>query len=76
MKKFLLLIGVGIGFVAGSKAGTGPYKRLEGTIRELSRRPEVKRSIDAASDKVSEKVEEVQDTISSKVNSKLSSVSH
>jgi hypothetical protein len=39
MKKIMLLLGAGIGFVAGSKAGNGPYQQLEAKIRELTKRP-------------------------------------
>jgi hypothetical protein len=39
MKKITLLLGAGIGFVAGSKAGPGPYQQLEAKVRELMRRP-------------------------------------
>jgi hypothetical protein len=39
MKKITLLLGAGVGFVAGSKAGNGPYQQLEAKVRELMKRP-------------------------------------
>ncbi len=37
MKKLLLLIGFAVGFVAGSKAGTGPYNQLQSKVRSFTR---------------------------------------
>ena len=37
MKKLFLLIGFAVGFVAGSKAGAGPYNQLESKVRSLTR---------------------------------------
>jgi hypothetical protein len=54
MKKAWLLLGVGLGFVLGLRAGRAPYERLKSKARELARRPEVKRVVDAASDKASD----------------------
>jgi hypothetical protein len=51
MKKFLLLVGVGVGFVLGSKTGHGPYERLDRAVRELSGRRRVKHAVDTVTDK-------------------------
>jgi hypothetical protein len=51
MKKLLLLVGVVIGFVLGSKQGRKPYERLEAQVRQLTGRPEIKGAVDAESDK-------------------------
>lgn len=51
MKKLLLLVGVSVGFVVGSRAGKAPYQRLRNTLREVAGRPEVKQAVDAASEK-------------------------
>jgi tRNA A37 threonylcarbamoyladenosine dehydratase len=80
MKKLLLLVGIGLGFIAGSKAGRAPYERLEEKIRQVSGRPEVKQVVDAASDTVeavtdhavkaaTDKVADVSDKVSAKVSS-------
>jgi hypothetical protein len=37
MKKLFLLIGFAAGFVAGSKAGSGPYNQLESKVRSFTR---------------------------------------
>jgi hypothetical protein len=37
MKKLFLLIGFAVGFVAGSKAGSGPYNQLESKVRSITR---------------------------------------
>ncbi|HUC04483.1 MAG TPA: hypothetical protein VL961_03740 [Acidimicrobiales bacterium] len=39
MKKYMLLFGGAIGFLLGSKAGTGPYERVRGTVQELFGQP-------------------------------------
>jgi hypothetical protein len=44
MKKLFLLIGFAAGFVAGSKAGTGPYKQLESKVRSFARERDVNHS--------------------------------
>jgi hypothetical protein len=56
MKKLLLIIGVGIGFVLGSKQGRKPYERLEAQVRQLAGRPEIKGAVeDSASRAVDKK---------------------
>ncbi len=41
MMKTTFLLGAGIGFILGSRAGRGPYQQLETKVREFTRRPEV-----------------------------------
>jgi hypothetical protein len=41
MKRLWFLVGAGIGFVLGSRAGPGPYERLEAKVRSVTSRPEV-----------------------------------
>jgi hypothetical protein len=38
MKRFSFLLGAGVGFVLGSKAGSRPYEQLEATIRKVASR--------------------------------------
>jgi hypothetical protein len=84
MKKLWLLVGIGVGFVLGSKAGRKPYERLEGKIREVSGRAEVKQAADDVSDMEGEvtdeaidvatnKVADITDKVSSKVNHRTAS---
>ncbi len=60
MKKLLLLLGIGLGFVLGSRAGRAPYERLEGKARDLAGRPEVTDAFDAAAEKASTLVDHVK----------------
>jgi hypothetical protein len=38
MKRFLFLLGVGVGFVLGSRAGSRPYEHLEATVQKMASR--------------------------------------
>ena len=67
MKKLAFVIGLGVGFVLGSKAGSGPYEALEGKVRSLRHRPDVEQVVDRAKGAASEQVTEVVE----KVNAKL-----
>ncbi|WP_058234183.1 hypothetical protein [Devriesea agamarum] len=42
MKKIILLLGVGLGFVLGSRAGRGPYEKLRASVTGYVEDPEVK----------------------------------
>ena len=46
MKKLWFLVGLGVGFVLGSKAGPGPYKQVEAKVRSVTCRPEVRGTVD------------------------------
>jgi len=58
MKKLSLLLGVGLGFILGSKAGPRPYEQLEAKARSVTTRPEVQETKaklkSAAGDKIDE----------------------
>jgi hypothetical protein len=45
MGKFTFVVGAGIGFVVGSRFGTGPYEQLESKVRQISRRPDVQDTV-------------------------------
>ena len=51
MKRFLAVLGTGvvIGFVLGSRAGRGPYERLDAKVREVSGRDDVRAAAETAS---------------------------
>ena len=70
MKKLLLLVGVAVGFILGSKVGRQPYERLEAQIRQLAGRPEVKGAVDTLSDKAAD----ITDIAARAVNEKISDV--
>ncbi len=67
MKKWTFMIGLGIGFILGSKAGSGPWERLEQKVRSLKQRPEVEEAVERAKGVASDQVAEV----AGKVNEKL-----
>jgi len=48
VRKVTLLIGVGVGFVLGSRAGRGPYEQIEAKARELTGRQDVRQVVDTA----------------------------
>ncbi len=83
MKRFLTVlgVGVGIGFVLGSKAGREPYERLEAKLTSVSNRDDVSAAVQRTSaaasdvkDKVvgaaAEKVEEASATVDDAVRNR------
>jgi hypothetical protein len=69
MKKLLLLAGAAIGFVLGSRAGRGPYNRLERKAREVGKRPEVKHAVESVTQSVQENMNGLADKVVEKVPS-------
>jgi hypothetical protein len=67
MKKLLVLVGVVVGFVLGSRMGREPYERLEAQVRQLSSRPGIKGAVDA----VTEKAADLTDSASGAVIRKM-----
>jgi hypothetical protein len=67
MKKLVFVIGVGVGFILGSKAGRGPYEGLEEKVRSLRERPEVEEAVERAKGAANEQVTEVVDKVNEKV---------
>jgi hypothetical protein len=69
MRKITFLLGAGVGFVLGSKAGRAPYQQLESKVRQVSRRPEVKEAVDqlatTAKDQAAAVTEKVGDKLPS-----------
>jgi hypothetical protein len=51
MKKFLVLFGLGVGFVLGSRAGREPYERLRTMVRDLADRREFQQLASTVSDR-------------------------
>lgn len=45
MKKLCFLLGLGSGFLLGSKAGSGPYEKIAGKARSVTSRPEVREAM-------------------------------
>lgn len=69
MKKFAFLVVLGIGFLIGSKAGTGPYETVEQKLRSLKERPDVQHAVDQAKSVADEKMSEAVDKVNEKMPS-------
>ncbi len=69
MKKLMLVFGVGIGFLLGSRAGTGPYQAVEKKVHSLLNRPEVGDAVGHARDAASETVAAAVDRVNAKLPS-------
>jgi hypothetical protein len=68
MKKLSLAIGAAVGFLAGSRAGRGPYTKLQSKARAaLARRPDVRKVVDDTSDAVQEKLHDVESAAAEKM---------
>ena len=46
MKKLILVIGLAVGFVLGSRMGRGPYNKLEQTARQFADDPRVQEKVE------------------------------
>lgn len=71
MKKMVFLLGVGAGFILGSRAGAGPYRELEQRARTVLHRPEVQATVEnakgAAKVQAAQAVQQVNERIASTV---------
>jgi hypothetical protein len=77
VKKLSFLLGLGFGFLLGSRAGSGPYQQLEAKVRSAARRPDVQDVVAKTRETVHNQVSEAVDTVAGKVDNaadKLSSV--
>jgi hypothetical protein len=67
MKRLWFLVGIGAGFLLGSRAGTGPYQQIEANIRKFAGQPEVQGTVnqvrDVVQDKVNESAGRISDTL-------------
>ena len=64
MKRWIFLVGFGLGFLSGSRAGEGPYRAVEARVRDLTRRPAVHQTMEAVGSKAAEFVDEAADRVS------------
>ena len=76
MKRFLtvLVVGVGIGFFLGSKAGREPYERLESKLKGVSNRDDVSAALQRTSAAASDVKDKVVSAAAEKVEAASASV--
>ena len=69
MKKLLVLVAGGIGYVLGTKAGRQRYEQIRGTFNKVKDDPRVQEKAHHAADLAKEKVTHAADAASAKVRS-------
>jgi hypothetical protein len=57
--KILLLVGFGVGYVLGTRAGRERYEQIKAQVSKIWNDPRVKRTVDQAEDFVKDKAPEV-----------------
>jgi len=72
MRKLTLVIGIGIGYVLGARAGTQRYEQLKAQAQKAWNNPTVQDKVDQAQ----EKVRETAPQVAEKVSGKASEVAH
>lgn len=73
--RILLVVGLGIGYVLGTRAGREQYDKIAATASKLWNDPRVKKQVDTAQDFVKDKAPEVAEFVADgakKVVSQLS----
>lgn len=65
--KFGIILGLGIGYVLGTRAGRGQYDKLRAHASRLRQVPLVARPLDAAAEKVSEAIRIQGEVVTDKV---------
>jgi hypothetical protein len=73
MKRLLFVVGIGIGFVLGSRAGRGAYDQIEAKVREISGKPAVRDVVDQVSGVVKEQTEAAKGKVMDKLPSSADS---
>ncbi len=73
--KFGFIIGIGIGFVLGARAGRERYEQIRSVATRVRNVPVISRPLDAAGEKVADSVrhkgEEIADAVAEAVKEKL-----
>lgn len=72
MKKLLVLLAGGIGYVLGTKAGQERYQQILGTFNKVKEDPRVQQKAQQATDLAKEKAPTVKDKVSSTASSAAS----
>ena len=63
-KLIILAVGVGIGFLLGSRAGRGPYEKVAKCTKEFWEDPRVQRQVDRTVAFANDKVEDLAEIVS------------
>jgi hypothetical protein len=69
VKKLSFLLGLGVGFLMGSRAGSDPYQQLEARVRSAARRPEVRDVVEKTKEATHNQVAEAVDNVGDKLSS-------
>lgn len=69
MKKLSFLLGLGVGFLVGSRAGSGPYQQLEAKVRSAARRPQVRDMVEKTKEVAHNQAAEAVDNVADKLSS-------
>ena len=59
--KILLIVGLGVGYVLGARAGRERYDQISGAVGKLWNSPQVQKQVDRSMDFVNDKVDTVMD---------------
>ena len=70
MGKAKFLVGMGIGYVLGTRSGSERYQQMKGKAQEMWRNPRVQEQAGHAQTVLKEKAGDVGSTVASKVSSK------
>ena len=73
--KILLVVGVGIGYVLGTRAGREKYDQMKAAVDKLWNDPRVQKQVDNAQEFVKDKAPDVAEFISDGAKSVVSKVS-
>jgi hypothetical protein len=67
MKKLAFVLGLGVGFVLGSRAGSGPYEQLAAKARSVSSQPHVQEVVTNVKSAASSRVDDVVHTVAEQI---------
>ena len=66
MKKLMLLVGVGVGYVLGTRAGRQRYDQMMGKAQQMMRNPRVQQKAEQVRHVAEEKADQVQHVVQEK----------
>ncbi|CAN5166301.1 hypothetical protein BH11ACT4_BH11ACT4_09060 [soil metagenome] len=73
--KILLVVGVGVGYVLGTRAGREKYDQMKAAVQKLWNDPRVQKQVDHAQDFVKDKAPEVAEFLADGAKTVVSKVS-